>query len=507
MEAVAAAASIAGIITLVFQSIDGLFKFKELFSDTSAASKTVSRLLNDINSLIQVLENVKDVLEQFHMQKKDKNFASLDVKLMDCSKDVQFWLATARILRPSSEQGGRAWLKKFRLAANKDAIRTIRDDIGRHRQIICLSLAVLGRYWACISQLRSSETDFLCRTIDLDTSEQVHQIGSQVNQAVSTSASNQDAQELILRRIEDYSRASLHSSTQSIRSMDTIRNELARLESMITSSKAGGAPNTEKHQSSVTLKYANERSAQVRLPSQEASSSSSKGPLDVYDLPSPHSDTVPVSYGESGGHRHPKANIYPIVGANSIENWSATSSKQSRYESRFLYASVSDLPAGPTPKRPPETKRVAIDYSATHNLLQRSMADIYPSVVAHFISIHHLLTLCESHLILLQEHPSVHPDLASSTERQGESSKLSFPIRLRLQNQVAQLHHAIQASRQQCMQAGYSLWEIDRVILSTGSSRGGAFSPRHLPTGSDGEDWKDAFERPDSAAITHGASE
>ncbi len=122
MEAVAAAASIAGIITLVFQSIDGLFKFKELFSDTSAASKTVSRLLNDINSLIQVLENVKDVLEQFHMQKKDKNFASLDVKLMDCSKDVQFWLATARILRPSSEQGGRAWLKKFRLAANKDAV-------------------------------------------------------------------------------------------------------------------------------------------------------------------------------------------------------------------------------------------------------------------------------------------------------------------------------------------------------------------------------------------------
>lgn len=239
--------------------------------------------------------------------------------------------------------------------------------------------------------------------------------------------------------------------------MDTIKNELARLEAMIKSSNAGEAPTTEKHQKSVTLEYVNERSAQVRLSSQEALSSNSKDSLDGYDLPPPRGDTLPVSYGESGGHRHSKANIYPIDGANSIENWSATSSKQSRCESKFLYASVSDLAAGLTPKRPPETKRDAIDYSATHNLLQRSIADIYPSVVANFISIHHLVTLCESHLQILQEHPSVHPDLAFSAKRQGESSKPSFPNRLRLQDQVAQLHHAIQTSRQQCMQAGYSL--------------------------------------------------
>lgn len=145
MEAVAAAASIAGIITLVFQSIDGLQKFKELFSDASSASRTISRLLDDINSLIQVLEEVREIVEQFEAQKKEKNFASLDIKLADCSRDIQIWLSTARILRPSAEHGGRAWLKKFRLAVNKDAIQTIRDEISRHRQIICLSLSVLGR--------------------------------------------------------------------------------------------------------------------------------------------------------------------------------------------------------------------------------------------------------------------------------------------------------------------------------------------------------------------------
>ena len=146
MEAVAAAASVAGIITLVFQSIDGLNRFKELVSDASSASKIISRLLDDINSLILVLENVRHILERYDAQKKEKNFASLDVKVSDCSKDIQIWLSTARILCPSAEHGGKAWLKKIRLAVNKDVVQTIRDEIGRHRQIINLSLSVLGRY-------------------------------------------------------------------------------------------------------------------------------------------------------------------------------------------------------------------------------------------------------------------------------------------------------------------------------------------------------------------------
>ena len=145
MEAVAAAASIAGIITLVLQSIDGLVKFKDLFDDASSASKIINRLLDDINSLIKVLEDVKDILEEFESQKRGKNFASLDLKLADCSKDIQIWLATARLLRPSADHGSKAWFKKVRLAVNKDAVQSIRDEIARHRHIISLSLSVLGR--------------------------------------------------------------------------------------------------------------------------------------------------------------------------------------------------------------------------------------------------------------------------------------------------------------------------------------------------------------------------
>lgn len=150
MEAVAAASSIAGIITVVGQSIDGLVKFSDFFTDISSASKTISRLLNDINSLIQVLENIGHVLEQAQARRKDKNFASLDIKLEDCDKDVQTWLATARLLRPGSDSGGKAWLRKFRVAVNNTAIQTIRDEIGRHKQTLCLSLAVFGRYMNCL---------------------------------------------------------------------------------------------------------------------------------------------------------------------------------------------------------------------------------------------------------------------------------------------------------------------------------------------------------------------
>ncbi len=150
MEAVAAAASIAGIVTVVGQSIDGLIKFSDFFSDFSSASKTISRLLDDINSLIQVLRDIGDVLERAEARRSDQNFAQLDIKLEDCAKDVQIWLATARILRPASNTGGKAWLKKFRLAMNNTAIQTIRGEIGKHKQTLCLSLAVFGRYISCL---------------------------------------------------------------------------------------------------------------------------------------------------------------------------------------------------------------------------------------------------------------------------------------------------------------------------------------------------------------------
>lgn len=145
MEAIAAAASIAGIITLAAQAIDGLQKLHSFFADISTASKTVSRLLSDINSLITVLHDIDGVLHQVERQRENQNFAQLDIKVDDCSKDVKSWLEIAKDLRSGGEKGGRAWVRRARLAVKAEVVSRIREEIGRHRQALCLSLAVFGR--------------------------------------------------------------------------------------------------------------------------------------------------------------------------------------------------------------------------------------------------------------------------------------------------------------------------------------------------------------------------
>ena len=145
MEAIAAAASIAGIITLAAQAIEGLQTLHSFFAEISTVSKTVSRLLSDINSLITVLHNIDGVLHQVERQRKNQNFAQLDIKVEDCSKDVKLWLETAKELRLGGEKGGRAWVRRAKLAVKGEIVGRIREEIGRHRQALCLSLAVFGR--------------------------------------------------------------------------------------------------------------------------------------------------------------------------------------------------------------------------------------------------------------------------------------------------------------------------------------------------------------------------
>lgn len=63
--------------------------------------------------------------------------------------------------------------------------------------------------------------------------------------ALTTSLSNHGTHEEALRRIEQYSITSLRSSAHSIRSMDSIRTELSRLEAMITISRTTSTSRVE----------------------------------------------------------------------------------------------------------------------------------------------------------------------------------------------------------------------------------------------------------------------
>ena len=409
MEAVAAAASVAGIITLVFQSIDGLAKFRELFADVSSASKTISGLLSDINSLIQVLEEVRDVLEQVEAQKTNQNFASLDVKLADCSKDIHVWLSTAKILRPPSEQGGKAWLQKFRLAVNKKAVQTIRHEIGRHRQIITLSLSVLGR------------------NIDLSTSEQVYRVQSSLSQTLS----NHNVHEATLSRIENISRASLQRSAHSLSSMHSIRSELSRLESMIIESKQ--TPNGEP--------LAREAS------SQRIGSLNSKGRKS--DSATPTESLA--SSARAGGHNPPKSwERLPNGHARNdeIENI--------EYSSSFLYASFAGSQT--ISKRPKSNMEPSkVDCHMLMEELQGAISEVYPPCLAEYISLHQTLTVCQSSIRLLHEAPATLAKGDQYLDNQGAS----FAILKQLQQKQQLLTSALRLARDVCIVEGYSLVDID----------------------------------------------
>ncbi|MCJ1286620.1 hypothetical protein MMC26_005966 [Xylographa opegraphella] len=149
MDVISVASSIAGILSIVGQSIDGIAKLKQLFSDISIASKTIDSFLRDINSLLHMLNDVEAILSQIDKRKYSGaigvSTASLQVELEDCLKDVFIWLRVADGLRPPSDLGARVWFKKLWVAINQNSVKGIREDIGRHKLALQVNLALVGR--------------------------------------------------------------------------------------------------------------------------------------------------------------------------------------------------------------------------------------------------------------------------------------------------------------------------------------------------------------------------
>ena len=145
MEAIAAASSIAGLVSLLGQSIDGVSKLRSLLLNISSASRQVSLFLYDINCLLEALHAAKQLVEKLPEDFKDSQITALQIQLDFCTEDVHRLLESASSLRPASEVGAKVWIKRFWNAINKDVLRNAREDLERHRQAIELSLTVLGR--------------------------------------------------------------------------------------------------------------------------------------------------------------------------------------------------------------------------------------------------------------------------------------------------------------------------------------------------------------------------
>jgi UDP-N-acetylglucosamine enolpyruvyl transferase len=155
MEGLAAASSVAGVLSLAGQTIDGVLKLQSFFKEVSSASRTMERFLYDINLLIKTIEDVRSLLssisETLNTAGTDLKIVALEIQLQDCSKDIYQWLRIWSDHHPGFSTGTKASFKKFWIAANKTGMLGISQDIKGHRQSLVASLSVLGRYVSLVS--------------------------------------------------------------------------------------------------------------------------------------------------------------------------------------------------------------------------------------------------------------------------------------------------------------------------------------------------------------------
>jgi len=150
MEVLAAASSIAGVLSLAGQCITGLQHLRVVYDEISGASTTISTFLDDVDSLLRSLHDVQTLLEQVPLTSASKlpiiQTSSLHRLLEECDSSIGGWISTARSLPTAGAKSGKAWYCRFRLAMNKDPIAEMRAGMQRRRTEVVLGLALFGRY-------------------------------------------------------------------------------------------------------------------------------------------------------------------------------------------------------------------------------------------------------------------------------------------------------------------------------------------------------------------------
>ena len=391
-----------------------------------------------------------------------------------------------------------------------------------------------------------------CRTIDLHTSDQIYQMRGRFDDALMASLSSHGAHQDTLRRIEHYSITSLQSSAQSIRSMDSIRTELSRLEAMITSTRNASTSRIEQSEEDLVIDssvnqshrivegnyqhqtspnrplssvpgYLTEAYAQdSRKGSSSASHYSSNGssimrtdngggkidalthPADFHCLVKEQED-ISKRFSEISGANE-SALLYAqfsrdtspmtkvrkgkgaalelfegdaVVARDRIDarfdrldrpggsrevsqNSRMTDERQRSHSARTSVSqrvddrSFSQHSRAPEPKSPPK-----FDHSSTYDLLERSLAAAYPSVVADYLALQNLTMACQRHISLLEERPSIIAKQQSKDENNTTSASLQLRL---LRDRLEELQDAVDTSVGKCIDAGISGAELEKAV-------------------------------------------
>ena len=291
---------------------------------------------------------------------------------------------------------------------------------------------------------------------------------------------------------------SMHSSAHSITSIDSIRTELSRLETMITSASVthpsevqtgnsharrdsnhterefpvveeGGSRTSNLSISGPLPGHTGDRSTTrdsgITLNSRHGSINGTRRSLELSSQ-SQHTREMAVEHCIQPAYQISSADYRSFTDdPDHMRNPAADGNRSS-----FLYAEFSK----DSEPRKHESPAVEIDCGAIHRILRQSLASTYPAEVVDYVSLRQIATLCEDHMSLLDKRPSFKlsaigkMDERSSVDEHIPTSARQSMIDLKFR--LIELHKAIKASREKCTQVGYSLSELDNLLLPTGSS-------------------------------------
>ena len=145
MEVVAAISSVAGILSLLGETLDKTRKLRDFFLDVSSASITVSNFLSTINWLLHVIDSIKRLVEKLPRNFCGFEVVDLEIQLEDYTEDVLRWLKSAKALRLTLTSGLKMWLERTRIGINIKTVEGMRKEADRHIQAFNLQLSLIGR--------------------------------------------------------------------------------------------------------------------------------------------------------------------------------------------------------------------------------------------------------------------------------------------------------------------------------------------------------------------------
>ena len=303
------------------------------------------------------------------------------------------------------------------------------------------------------------------------------------------------AHEEALRRIEHYSMTSMHTSAHSVRSMDSIRTELSRLEAMINTASVTHLPDVETVESHIERPSNNteRRSSAVeeegtpspntsfpgQMPEHAVQSSSARNlgsrlaPEEMYwdqGRKSLDQGSISSQTKRKGAEHSPRPDHHSILDEiDGVHNPYTERATEEGYRSSALYAEFTKVSQ---PDRN-ERSNTEVDYDTINTTMRQCLTSIYPPEIVEYITLRQVTTLCEGHMELLEKSPSVQ---LPATEKMKEvvyvddgNRASARPSMITLRDHVVSLQNSIKVSREQCLQAGYSLSELEKLLYPSGS--------------------------------------